>query len=158
MSALCQLDDLLTFIEADAKEVPFGNDVVFHACSFCVGINLPEKLAVLRECARFARPGGRLIWTEVTQDAGDPYYPLPWSTTPDGSHIETREALIKQFGKAGFAILSVEDETGAHLELVRQIKQSGRVPELPQVQLNAAVLGPDFPERRQITSRVLEMR
>lgn len=145
---LCGLRDLLTFIEADAAKLPFDDDTFDHACSFYVGMNLPDKAAVLKECIRVLRPGGKLIWTEVTAAAGTPHYPLPWSRTLDGSHIQTSADLVDTFRSAGFEVLSFEDETGAHLELARQIKMSGRVPLPGQIQANEVVLGADFAPRR----------
>ncbi|SPH17166.1 Sarcosine/dimethylglycine N-methyltransferase [Defluviimonas aquaemixtae] len=145
---LCGLGDLLTFVEADAGRIPFGDDTFDHAYSFYVGMNLTDKPAVLRECARVLKPGGRLLWTEVTEVAGEAHYPLPWSRTKEGSHVRTRETLIGQFPSAGFKLLSVEDETAAHLDLVMQVKASGRVPSPGLTQANAVVLGADFAERR----------
>lgn len=149
ISTLCDLDDLLTFVKADAANLPFDSNTFDHAYSFYVGMNLPDKPAVLDECLRVLKPGGRLLWTEVTEVAGDPQYPLPWSRSAEGSHVQTREALLDVFARSGFEVLSVEDETGAHLELARQMKLSGKVPTAEQQQANEVVLGAGFSERRK---------
>jgi ubiquinone/menaquinone biosynthesis C-methylase UbiE len=149
LSELCGLDDLLTFIEADAKNIPLGDKSVDHTYGFYVGMNLPDKSAALRECARVVKPGGRVIWTEVTQAAGDPHYPLPWARTGEDSYVETSDRLVTRFAHAGFEILSIDDETGAHLELAQQLKNSGRAPSPQQLQFNEVVLGADFAERRK---------
>ncbi|WP_212751857.1 class I SAM-dependent methyltransferase [Roseovarius arcticus] len=149
ISTLCNLGDLLTFVEADAANLPFAADTFDHAYSFYVGMNLPDKVAVVGECFRVLKPGGRLLWTEVTQLAGDPHYPLPWARSVEGSHLHTRETLIDVFRTGGFEVLSVEDETGAHLELARQNKLSGKVSTAAQRQANEVVLGADFVERRK---------
>lgn len=149
ISTLCNLDDPLTFIEADATTVPFAPDTFDHAYSFYVGMNLADKPAVLSECLRVLKPGGRLLWTEVTEAAGDPHYPLPWSRNVEGSHVQTRETLVDIFATVGFEVLSVEDEADAHLELAQQMKQSGKVPTVEQRQVNEVVLGADFAARRK---------
>jgi ubiquinone/menaquinone biosynthesis C-methylase UbiE len=149
ISALCNLDSLLTFVEADAATAPFAANMFDHAYSFYVGMNLADKPKVLRECLRVLKPGGRVLWTEVTNASGDPHYPLPWSRNPEGSHVQTRETLVAFFETAGFEILSVDDETSAHLELVRQMKLSGKVPTAGQQQANEVMLGADFAERRK---------
>ncbi|SEO34226.1 Methyltransferase domain-containing protein [Pseudorhodobacter antarcticus] len=148
ISTLCNLGDLLSFVEANAAKLPFAADTFDHAYSFYVGMNLADKSAVLSECFRVLKPGGRLLWTEVTEAAGNPHYPLPWSRSVEGSHVQTREILIDVFATVGFEVLSVEDETGAHLELAQQMKLSGKVPTAAQQQANEVVLGADFGERR----------
>ena len=61
ISTLCDLDDLLTFVNADAANLPFDSNTFDHAYSFYVGMNLPDKPAVLDECLRVLKPGGRLL-------------------------------------------------------------------------------------------------
>jgi ubiquinone/menaquinone biosynthesis C-methylase UbiE len=148
LTRLCGLDHLVTFIEANAGALPFDTDIFDHAYSFYVGMNLAHKATVLSECIRVLKPGGRLLWTEVTAVAGVAHYPLPWSRRPEDSHVLTRPALTEHFTTAGFEVLSTEDETGAHLELAQKMKLSGRTPSAGQTQVNAIVLGPDFAERR----------
>jgi ubiquinone/menaquinone biosynthesis C-methylase UbiE len=149
ISTLCNLDDLLTFVEADAAKLPFAADSFDHAYCFYVGMNLADKPGVLGECFRVLKPGGRLLWTEVTEVAGDPHYPLPWSRSVEGSHVQTRETLVDIFATLGFEVLSIVDETGAHLELARQMKESGKAPTNTQQQANEVVLGADFAVRRK---------
>lgn len=149
ISALCNLDNLLTFIEADAATLPFAAETFDHAYSFYVGMNLADKPAVLKECFRVLKPDGRLLWTEVTEEAGDPHFPLPWSRSPKYSYVLPRETLVDVIAGAGFKILSVDDETDAHLELARQINLSGKVPSEGQQQVNEVVLGADFAVRRK---------
>ncbi len=112
-------------------------------------MNLADKSAVVGECFRVLKPGGRLLWTEVTQLAGDPHYPLPWARSVESSYVHTRETLVDVFMTGRFDVLSVNDETGAHLELARQMKLSGKVSTAAQQQANEVVLGADFAESRK---------
>lgn len=149
LTALCGLADRVSFIEADAAAMPFAAASFDHAYCFYVGMNLPDRPAVLVDCARVLRPGGKLIWTEVAERSGDPHFPLPWAATPATSHLQTRENLLAEFGAAGFDLLTVEDESGAHLELVQKLKQSAAPVSAEHQQANQVVLGPDFLRRRQ---------
>jgi ubiquinone/menaquinone biosynthesis C-methylase UbiE len=142
------LADKVDFIEGDAAKMPFEPDTFDHVYCFYVGMNLPDKPAVLRECFRVMRPGGSLLWTEVTSNAGDPHYPLPWSRNPADSHVGNSETLVNHIRAAGFDIQSIVDETASHLELARSIRAAGGGPTDVQLQANEVVLGSDFVERR----------
>lgn len=148
LSRLTRLEDAAEFLEADAADMPFEAGTFDHAYCFYVGMNLPDGLAVLRECFRVLKPGATLIWTEVTSAEGEPHYPLPWARDEAGSHVGPIETLVRNFADANFEVLSVDDETDAHLELAEQMKASGASPPKGQFQANEVVLGPDFVERR----------
>jgi SAM-dependent methyltransferase len=148
LTRLTGLDDKADFVEADAADMPFEAGTFDHAYCFYVGMNLPDTPAVLRECFRVLKPGGTLLWTEVTSGSGQPHYPLPWAREASGSHVELVETLVRYFGDAGFEVLSVDDETDAHVELARRMKAAGVNPTADQRQANEVVLGPDFVERR----------
>lgn len=148
LTRLCGLAGRIEFLVADAAHMPFEAGSFDHAYCFYVGMNLPDKPAVMRECFRVLRPGAMLLWTEATSKSGDPHYPLPWSRSAKGSHLDSCETLTRHIAQAGFDILSVDDETGAHLELARQMKAAGAVPPAAQVQANEVVLGADFLARR----------
>ncbi|WP_088652123.1 class I SAM-dependent methyltransferase [Marinibacterium profundimaris] len=148
LTRLAELADEVDFIEADAANMPFGAGIFDHAYCFYVGMNLPDRPAVLRECIRVLKPGATLLWTEVTSNAGEPQYPLPWARDAAGSHVDASEELIGHFRDAGFDVLSVDDETDAHVELARRMKAAGAAPLTGQHQANEVLLGPDFVERR----------
>ncbi len=149
LTRLAGLAGTVDFVEGDVAAMSFGSGTFDHAYCFYVGMNLPDKPAVLAECYRVLKPGGTLLWTEVTAKAGDPNYPLPWARDPAGSHVGTGDTLVKQIGDAGFDIQSVEDETAKHLELAQRMKAAGKGPTADQLQANEVVLGPDFVERRK---------
>jgi ubiquinone/menaquinone biosynthesis C-methylase UbiE len=148
LTRLAELAEEADFVEADAANMPFGAGTFDHAYCFYVGMNLRDRPAVLRECIRVLKPGAMLLWTEVTSNAGEPHYPLPWARDAAGSHVDTREELIGHVRDAGFDVLSVDDETDAHVELARRMKAAGAAPSMGQRQANEVVLGADFLERR----------
>lgn len=149
LSKLCNLDHLLTFVEADAAVIPFDADTFDHAYSFYVGMNLADKPAVMRECFRVLKPDGTLLWTEVTETTPGAIFPLPWARNLSSSHVQYKDVLINTLTDAGFEIMDIEDETSAHLELARRIKISGKVLSVEHEQANEIVLGADFALRRK---------
>jgi ubiquinone/menaquinone biosynthesis C-methylase UbiE len=148
LTRLTGLGDTVDFIEGDAAKLPFRSGTFDYAYCFYVGMNLPDKPAVMRECFRVLKPGGSLLWTEVTSNAGEPHYPLPWALVPAGSHVGASDTLADHLRAAGFEVLSVVDETESHLELARRMKAAGGGPSEAHLQANEVVLGPGFVERR----------
>jgi SAM-dependent methyltransferase len=149
LTALCGLADKVHFTQADAASLPFDDARFDHATCFYVGMNLPDKPTVLAQALRVMKPGGRLIWTEVSSGTGDPIYPLPWARQPEASQVESRETLLAKVSAAGFVVDDVIDETALQLDMAQKIRASGKLPSDGQNQANAVVLGPDFAERRR---------
>jgi demethylmenaquinone methyltransferase / 2-methoxy-6-polyprenyl-1,4-benzoquinol methylase len=60
----------LTWVQADAQALPFG-DRTFDAVTIGFGLrNLPDVAAALREMARVAAPGGRVAVLEIATPSG----------------------------------------------------------------------------------------
>ncbi|NNE52473.1 MAG: methyltransferase domain-containing protein [Sulfitobacter sp.] len=148
LTRLTGLAETVDFIEGDVAKLPFRSGTFDHAYCFYVGMNLPDKPAVMRECSRVLKPGGGLLWTEVTSNLGGPHYPLPWALDASGSHVGSKKSLVDQLSEAGFELMSVDDETDSHLELARRMKATGSGPTEAHLQVNEVVLGPGFVERR----------
>ena len=149
LTALCGLSERVDLLQADAATLPFADATFDHAYCFYVGMNLPDKPAVLAQALRVLKPGGRLIWTEVGSGKDAPHYPLPWARQPADSRVEPQSSLIAKVTAAGFVIDDLRDETGLQLELAQKIRESGKQPSAGQNQANEVVLGADFGERRR---------
>ena len=46
--------------------------------------------------------------------AGEPYFPVPWATTPETSFLATVAQTRADLAAAGFEIVSFEDTTETH--------------------------------------------
>ena len=111
-------------------------------------MNIADKAAALSECRRVLKPEGKLLWTQVVLDSGNPHFPLPWATQVEGSVLDTSEELQQLMEAAGFRILALDDDTRLIVELARK-RQSGEQPPAEVHEANSVVLGPDFVERRK---------
>ena len=149
LTALCGLTDRVDFTQGDAASLPYADARFDHATCFYVGMNLPDKASVFAQACRVLKPGGRLIWTEVSSGTGTPTYPLPWARQPEASQVEPRDGLVEKCRAAGFIVEDVIDETALQLDLAQKIRASGKQPSDGQNQANAVVLGADFAERRR---------
>ncbi len=148
LTRLTGLAGTVDFVEGDVAKLPFQSGTFDHAYCFYVGMNLADKPAVMRECSRVLKPGGSLLWTEVTSKAGEPHYPLPWAVDAPSSHVGASDMLADQLREAGFDLVSIDDETDAHVELAHRMKTSGSKPTEAHLQANEVVLGAGFVERR----------
>ena len=63
----------LTWVQADAARLPFG-DAIFDAVTIGFGLrNLPDVAAGLREMARVTAPGGRVVVLEIAEPPRGPW-------------------------------------------------------------------------------------
>lgn len=148
LTELCGLQDRVGFIEGNAAVLPYSDETFDGGICLYVGMNLPDREAVIGEAARVIKPGGKLVWSEAVSKGEDTRYPLPWAAVPENSYLVSQEALIKAFENAGFQV-AVNDETSEHIELGRQRAASGVVPTAAHREANEVVLGKDLLERRK---------
>ncbi|HTM78658.1 MAG TPA: methyltransferase domain-containing protein [Devosia sp.] len=148
LSGRVGLDALVQFEQGNAEAMPFEDRSFDAAICFYVGMNLPNKPAVLAEAHRVLKPGAKLLWTQVVSGSGDPIYPLPWAVSAAVSHVVSPEQLRQAMVDAGFAILDWADETNAHVELAKAGAATGMVPTQEHLSVLHVVLGEGFAERR----------
>jgi SAM-dependent methyltransferase len=140
------LGDLVTFEEGSALAMPFADGSFDAALCLYVAMNIADKAGLAREIRRTLRPGGRLVWSEVTLGPNaPPAFPLPWARMPADSALVDPESLKMTIDAAGFSLIEFSDETDiilAHIDRGR--KASVR----PPIDMSI-VMGADFAERRR---------
>jgi ubiquinone/menaquinone biosynthesis C-methylase UbiE len=100
------LPTTVKLVEASAERLPFGDDSFTCAAMMQVFFFLPDAEAVLAECRRVLRPGGRLAVFTISELArGTPAAPEPMASR---SRFYTEDELVRLARAAGFADASVE--------------------------------------------------
>jgi sarcosine/dimethylglycine N-methyltransferase len=98
-------------IRGDAIALPFRR-ASFDACVSQEGLlHIPDKAAVLRECHRVLRPGGRLAfsdWIAHRLDDAERRYLQRWMAAHSLQSIDGYRAVL---GRAGFGAVEAEDIT-----------------------------------------------
>lgn len=103
------LADRVELREGSAVELPVEEGSIDVALMLHVGMNLPDKAALMREVARVLVPGGTFGLFDVMSGRGEGalVFPLPWADDPASSFVEPPSAYRAAAEAAG---LSVEAE------------------------------------------------
>jgi SAM-dependent methyltransferase len=100
-------------IEGDAGYLPFPDGSFTAVSMSVVFFFLDDPVAVLRECRRVLRPGGRLaVYTTAPEMRGTPAAPEPFASR---SHFYTDRELSDLASEAGFTAVRVRNEDGGQL-------------------------------------------
>jgi SAM-dependent methyltransferase len=115
LTARVGLSDRATFHVGSALEMPVPDAGFDLAVMFHVGMNIADKPALFAEVARCLAPGGRFALFDVMRGAveDDLVFPLPWSTLPATSFVDTPQTYRDAGEAADLARLNEEDRTHA---------------------------------------------
>ena len=99
LSQRVRLDRQTRFACADALQLPFADAQFDLVWSQHVAMNIADKARLYRELTRVLKPGGRFgLYDIMAGPAGDPYFPVPWASSAEWSHLiapeEVREAIL----------------------------------------------------------------
>lgn len=139
-----------------ALQIPFVDNHFEGAWMQHVGMNIPEKAALVNEIARVVKPGGTFAFHEVLADqAKAPYFPVPWATTAAESSLVFETRFKTYLADAGFSVTDWKDvttESTAWFEAMFAKAAAGKASKL-----NLSVLmGDRFPEMARNAHRSLK--
>jgi SAM-dependent methyltransferase len=107
-----QLDDQITFRQANALDLPMENDRFDLVVSEHVQMNVADKQGYVREIARVLNPGGLLALYGIFAGIdGDRHYPVPWADEPSVSVLARPNVFRDAVTAAGLTVLDWEDCT-----------------------------------------------
>lgn len=106
--AMCSwvgLDDHVTLVQGSALAMDFEEESFEHAVMLHVGMNIEDKAALCADVFRVLKPGGIFGVFDVMKTGDvDITFPVPWSTAPETSHVDTPETYKTELTGAGFTI------------------------------------------------------
>jgi sarcosine/dimethylglycine N-methyltransferase len=133
------LDDLITVGEADVLELPFARSSFDVVISQHVQMNIADKRRLYAEAHRVLAPGGCLALWDVSAGPSQPIrFPVPWSATPEHSHLVTPDELRDLLQHAGFEVTAWNDLTEAAADAMAAVFAA------PRPDLGLHVYVPDF--------------
>jgi ubiquinone/menaquinone biosynthesis C-methylase UbiE len=118
LTRLVGLDHLVAFQQGDAQAMPFEDARFDIAISQEALLHVPDKRAVIEECARVLKPGGVLAFTDLTQReaiAGSDMQKLGKALA--SVNFATADRYRQWLGSAGFEII-VDVDRGEELKSI----------------------------------------
>jgi ubiquinone/menaquinone biosynthesis C-methylase UbiE len=113
--------ELLHFEVANALSMPFENATFDAAITLHAAMNISDRLSLYAEMARLVKSSGVLgVYDVMMKKDSDLNFPLPWSDTPETSHLVTPEKTADLLRDAGFDVYEVEDRTNFAIEFFKQ--------------------------------------
>ena len=122
LSQACGLQDKVSLHHGSALDMPFANGTFDRAMLLHVGMNIPDKPALLREAARVLAPGAAFcVYDMMRVGDGKLNFPLPWASDASVSAVASPQFYIEAAEQAGFTLKAVRDETTAAAGFIEHI-------------------------------------
>lgn len=97
----------VSFVEASALDLPFAEDSFELAMLLHVGMNIEDKPALFAEVRRVLRADGVFAVYDVMRTGdGALGFPVPWSSSPETSFLDSPGAYRAAAENAGFTLVS----------------------------------------------------
>ncbi|MCP4747893.1 MAG: methyltransferase domain-containing protein [Desulfobacteraceae bacterium] len=121
LSKQAGLENLVTFDQADALNLPFENNKFDVAMMIHMNMNILDKDTLFKQAHRVLKNNGMLVLWEICKGENDQLvYPVPWAETPEFSFLESFENLINKIRSAGFSIQQKTDASKQAKQWVRE--------------------------------------
>lgn len=121
------LADRVSYQHADATQLPFEDQSFDGAYMLHVGMNIPDKAAVLAEMRRVVRRDGVVgIYDILAGPRGDPVFPAPWATDAGASFLVSPQEMRELLTAAGFRIQTETDRTAFGIEFFHEMARTNQ--------------------------------
>jgi len=146
----------VTIQHGNALDLPLEDRSVDVVWMQHVGMNIRDKAGLFHELRRVLRPEGKLALYEVFAGLEPAeYFPVPWASGPELSHLVSPVEIRKPLEGAGFRIDVWKDVTQASMDWFRAAMEK-TMKEGPPPLSRGILMGPEFPIKAANVLRNLE--
>jgi ubiquinone/menaquinone biosynthesis C-methylase UbiE len=146
----------VSFVQGSALKTPFEDAAFDGAWMQHVNMNIADKPALFKEVARVLKPGARFAMHEILADQADqPHFPVPWSSTPEGSHLAKEPEFRSALEAAGFEVAAWHDETQKSVDWMTEVFAKMKDQGAPPINVGV-ILGPEFGQMAANANRSME--
>lgn len=147
LSTMSGMADRVRFEVGSAVALPFLDGSFDLALLLHVGMNVPDKMSLLREARRVLRDDGTFAIYEVMRTGeGDLAYPVPWAETAEFSALETPEIYLNAAVAAGFSLKAQENRREMALDFFSRLQAQAASDAPPPLGLHN-LMGPNVKEK-----------
>jgi ubiquinone/menaquinone biosynthesis C-methylase UbiE len=106
LAKLVGLESQVSYQTASATALPFAPARFDAVTLLHVGMNIADKAALFAEARRVLKPGGIFGIYDVMRESGEGpiSFPVPWSSSPETSFLETSATYQHLLEAAGFTV------------------------------------------------------
>lgn len=144
------------FACASALHLPFADESWDTVITQHAIMNIPDKARMYAEVARVLKPGGRFVHHDIVAGTTrEPYFPVPWASTPAGSFLLPASDVHERLREAGLEEVWWHDKTSEVIQAGRDARaaREAGTPEEPGPHL---IMGEEFLTMRKNLGRNLE--
>ena len=124
LSTLVGVSASVQFKQGSATALPFGNDSFEGAYMFHVGMNIQDKVKLIREVKRVLRSEAIFAIYDVMRiGPGELQYPLPWASKTEESFVATVDDYRQALVDAGFAIAGERERKQFAIDFFARMRQ-----------------------------------
>jgi MPBQ/MSBQ methyltransferase len=124
LSALVGVSSSVQFKQGSATFLPFGNDSFEGAYMFHVGMNIQNKVKLIREVKRVLRSEAIFAVYDVMRiGPGELQYPLPWASKKEESFVATLDDYRRALANEGLSSVAARERNQFALEFFARMRQ-----------------------------------
>lgn len=130
LTELTGLHNQIDFIQGNATELPFEENIFDVVWTQHVQMNIPDKSEFYSEINRVLKNDGYFLYYDIfKKDNGDIKYPVPWAETSEMSFLFTSDDVHEILKQQNLKKISTANQTQAGIDffekMISKIKSSG---------------------------------